>query len=64
MMQMIRKFFEAPRVQDSVHLVGGQQSEGRGIRNPDGSPVTVEQIMASFDVDEDAARKIAARRSR
>lgn len=61
------RFFtkDRPRVKDSVRVFGGAADPGwRGMRMPDGSPVSVEKIMATFCVSRGMAEEIAKRSTR
>ncbi len=56
---------ERVRVEDRLRVFGGRKArESRGIRMPDGSPVTVETIMKTHGVTRERATEIARRQTR
>lgn len=58
-MRTIKKLFDAPRIRDVVSLRGPRAKKGTPkMTMPDGSPVTVEHIMAAWGVDRVQAEKV------
>lgn len=63
---MLRKLLkDTARVVDSVRVIGGGKAPTfRGMRMPDGSPVTAEHIMKTHGVTRERAEQIAKRQAR
>lgn len=63
---MLRRLMkETQKVVDRVSMLGGGRGpKWRGMRMPDGSPVSVETIMRTHGVDRERAEKIAQRQNR
>jgi len=61
---MFKRLKEIPRVFDRIRVGGGVSSTGRGIRNSDGSRVSLAQVQTTFGVDKAVALEILGRRSR
>lgn len=64
---MLRKLLkDRPRIKDALRVLGGQRAAPafRGMRMPDGRPVSVELIMKTHGVTRERAEDIARRQTR
>jgi len=67
MLQRVRHLLkERTQMLDGIRIFGGRKgpAQARGMRMPDGSPVSVEHIMKTFGVTRARAEEIAQRQTR